>query len=125
MKINRNEEALHVWERAVILNPLHSAAWSNTLVLLDGMGLHEKVLEVGQEALNKCSTSAAIHFTLGNTLGKLERWQEAEHHFQNAIELNRRNALYYSNFGKNLYIFKYIQTFSYLLSSKILCNKIT
>lgn len=99
LKQNRNEEALHAWERAFVSNPSHSAAWSNTLVLLDGMGRQTRVIEVGKIALTACPKSPALHFTVANTLGKLERWQDAESHFQMAIELSPNNALYHSNFG--------------------------
>lgn len=100
LKQNRHKEAFESWSETTKIKPSHMAAWSNTLVLLDNLGQHEKVIETSKIALKHCPDSAAIHFTTANTLGKLERWNEAEKHFKIAIELSPQKALYYSNFGK-------------------------
>lgn len=100
LKQRRHNEALAVWSVVTEINPNHAAAWSNMLILLDSLEQHEKIIEQGKKALKFCPSSASIHFTLANTLGKLEQWAEAEEHYKQAIEINPQNALYFSNFGE-------------------------
>lgn len=85
---------------AVLYRPKHIAAWSNTLVLLDSMKKYDEVLELGQTALIYNPKAAVLHFSIANTLGKLQKFEKAEGHFLEAISLNKNNALYYSNLGK-------------------------
>ncbi|RZB40253.1 DUF1736 and/or TPR 11 domain containing protein [Asbolus verrucosus] len=99
LDLKRNEEALEAWEMAVLYRPTHVAAWSNTLVLLDSMRQYDRVLELGRTALAHNPKSPALHFSIANTLGKIQRFEEAEGHFLEAINLNPLNALYYSNLG--------------------------
>lgn len=84
---------------AVLYRPGHVAAWSNTLVLLDSMKKYDDVLELGRTALMHNPKSPALHFSLANTLGKLQQFEKAEGHFLEAINLSPQNALYYSNLG--------------------------
>ncbi|KAJ3655067.1 hypothetical protein Zmor_014210 [Zophobas morio] len=95
----RNEEALKAWEMAVTYRPTHVAAWSNTLVLMDSMRQYEQVLELGKIALSHNPKSPALHFSIANTLGKIQQFAKAESYFLEAINLNSQNALYHSNLG--------------------------
>uniref|UniRef100_A0A1Y1MPI5 Uncharacterized protein n=1 Tax=Photinus pyralis TaxID=7054 RepID=A0A1Y1MPI5_PHOPY len=95
----RNEDALTAWEKAVLFRSTHTAAWSNMLVLLDSLGRYKEVLELGRIALMHNPTSAALHFSIANTLGKVQQFEKAEKHFLEAINLNPHSALYYSNLG--------------------------
>ncbi|KAG5866214.1 hypothetical protein JTB14_035255 [Gonioctena quinquepunctata] len=83
----------------VLYRPTHVAAWSNTLVLLDSLQRYDEVLELGRTALMHNPKSAALHFTLANTLGKIQQFEKAEAHFLEAINMNPGNGLYYSNLG--------------------------
>lgn len=100
MDRKEDEKALASWQKAVQYKPTHTAAWSNTLVLLDTLKEYDRVIKLGKEALNHNRNSAALYFCMANTLGKVQRFDEAELHFQRAIQLNTNNGLYYSNFGK-------------------------
>lgn len=93
------EDALVAWRRAVYYRPTHVAAWSNILVLLDSQLRYKDVLDFGNIALTNNPSSAAIHFNIANTLGKLQDFKKAELHFLEAINLNRNNPMYYSNLG--------------------------
>lgn len=93
------EDALVAWRRAVYYRPTHVAAWSNILVLLDSQLRYKDVLDFGNIALTSNPSSAAIHFIIANTLGKIHDFQKAELHFLEAINLNRNNPLFYSNLG--------------------------
>lgn len=100
LDLKRNKEALKAWQMAMLYRPTHTAAWSNTLVLLDSMRKYDEVLELGKTALFHNPTSPALHFSIANTLGKLQQFEKAEKHFLEAINLSSKNALYYSNLGK-------------------------
>ncbi|XP_045472634.1 protein O-mannosyl-transferase TMTC4 [Harmonia axyridis] len=95
----RNEEALKAWEMAVFYRPTHVAAWSNTLVLLDSMKRYQEALDLAKTALSYNPLSPALHFSIANTLGKVQEFDRAEAHFLEAINLNSNNALYVSNLG--------------------------
>lgn len=97
--MKRNEDALKAWEMAVLYRPSHTAAWSNTLVLLDNMQRYQDVLDLGHTALIHNPKSPALHFSIANTLGKLKQFEKAEKHFLEALNFNPTNALYYSNLG--------------------------
>ncbi|XP_050302270.1 protein O-mannosyl-transferase TMTC4-like [Anthonomus grandis grandis] len=99
LDLGRHQEALAAWKEAVRLRPTHSAAWGNALALLDSDGRTHEAVELGILALQHVPRAPAIHFALGNVLGKLNRFPEAETHFLQAIKLNENNALYYSNLG--------------------------
>lgn len=100
MDLKRNEEALKAWEKAVSFRPTHTAAWSNMLVLLDSLKQYDEVLDLGKTALMHNPMSAALHFSIANTLGKVQQFEKAEKHFLEALNLNSNNALYYSNLGR-------------------------
>lgn len=108
--MGRSDEALTAWEMAVSYRPSHVAAWSNMLVLLDSMKKYDQVLDLSKTALTYNPKSPALHFSLANTLGKLQKFESAESHFLEALNLNKYNALYFSNLGtiKFTYIFNYI-----------------
>lgn len=105
--MGKNDESLKAWEMAVSYRPTHIAAWSNMLVLLDSMKEYDKVLDLSKTALMHNPKSAALHFSLANTLGKLQKFEKAESHFIEALNLNKNNALYYSNLGKCQALKKY------------------
>lgn len=98
--MKRNEEALKAWVKAVYFRQTHTAAWSNMLVLLDSLKRYDKALQIGNTALMYNPMSAALHFSIANTLGKVQDFEKAEKHFLEALNLNPNNALYYSNLGK-------------------------
>lgn len=85
---------------AVYHRPTHVAAWSNTLVLLDSMKRYKEALDLAKTALTHNPLSPALHFSIANTLGKVQEFDRAEAHFLEAINLNPKNALYVSNLGK-------------------------
>lgn len=99
LDLGRHQEALESWKEATKVRPTHSAAWANALALLDSDGRAAEAVELGLKALRYIPRAPAIHFALGNALGKLNRFLEAEAHFLQAIKINDNNALYYSNLG--------------------------
>lgn len=105
LDLKRNDDALKAWEMAVSYRPTHTAAWSNTLVLLDSMQKYNEALDLGRIALTNNPKSPALHFSIANTLGKLQQFEKAEKHFLEALNFNPYNALYYSNLGEKRSVF--------------------
>jgi Flp pilus assembly protein TadD len=64
-------------------------------------GQMDKAESIAQEALTILPQEPALHFNLANTLGKAGRFAEAEKHFIEAIGLDMKNALYYTNLGES------------------------
>jgi Flp pilus assembly protein TadD len=60
----------------------------------------DKAESIAQEALTILPQEPSLHFNLANTLGKAGRFAEAEKHFMEAIGLDMKNAVYYTNLGK-------------------------
>lgn len=54
---------------------------------------------MGKTALMYIPNDAAVHFNIGNMLGKVGKYEEAEKYFQTALYYEPKNALYYSNLG--------------------------
>jgi Flp pilus assembly protein TadD len=64
----------------------------------------DRAESIAQEALNILPHEPSLHFNLANTLGKAGRFVEAEKHFTEAIRLDMKNAVYYTNLGKTVCI---------------------
>jgi Flp pilus assembly protein TadD len=60
----------------------------------------DRAESVAQEALAILPQEPSLHFNLANTLGKAGRFAEAEKHFKEAVGLDTKNAVYYTNLGK-------------------------
>ncbi|XP_068220759.1 protein O-mannosyl-transferase TMTC4-like isoform X1 [Palaemon carinicauda] len=91
--------ALKTWTNATTLKPSLAVAWTNMLILLDSQGLYQPAIEVAHKALKHLPNEPALHFNLGNTLGKLSRYEESESHFLVATNLDPGNANYWANLG--------------------------
>ena len=96
--------ALKSWKRAVSLKPTHAQSWINIIILLDQEGRVEDARDWALEAVRILPTDDTVHFLLGNVLGKLSKFQEAENHFKEAIRLRLSSgrevpAKYHANLG--------------------------
>jgi len=61
----------------------------------------DKAESIAQEALTILPQEPSLHFNLANTLGKGGRFAEAEKHFMEAVGLDMKNAVYYTNLGES------------------------
>jgi Flp pilus assembly protein TadD len=61
----------------------------------------DKAESIAQQALTILPQEPSLHFNLANTLGKAGRFAEAEKHFTEAIGLDSKNAIYYTNLGES------------------------
>lgn len=96
----RFSEALQSWTIAIDQKPIHAKAWTNIMILFDNADNCGKAVEHGKKALSFIKDDAGLHFTLANCLGKLERFEDAETHFHEAIRLSPHSANYWANLGK-------------------------
>lgn len=104
MEIGDTEMAYKSWQRTITLKPTHSQAWINILVLLDQK---EKLIEAKEWGINASKVlknDDTVQFLLGNILGKLDEYDQARKHFENAIQLCNEYkkpipAKYWSNLG--------------------------
>jgi Flp pilus assembly protein TadD len=62
----------------------------------------DRAESIAKEALTILPREPSLHFNLASTLGKTGRFVEAEKHFIEAISLDMKNAVYYTNLGKLL-----------------------
>lgn len=92
-------KALEVWSKAISQKTTHRRAWANSIRLLDDIGLSQKALDKGKEALKLFPDDASIHLNIANILGKLGSFLEAEIEFKISINLDRHNPLIYTNLG--------------------------
>lgn len=76
------------------------------LRLLTCVGNLDKAEMIAKEALKVLSSAPSVHFHLGNILGKLSRYREAENHFKQALDMEPNNANYWGNLG--IWIYYYV-----------------
>ncbi|XP_015604969.1 transmembrane and TPR repeat-containing protein 4 isoform X2 [Cephus cinctus] len=100
----RYAEALKAWGNATRQKNTHRRAWTNTILLLDQLGLQEKALVAATEALKLIPDDASIYFNMANILGKAGKFVEAEKYFNGAISRDANNPTFYTNLGINKFI---------------------
>lgn len=63
------------------------------------VGKHQDVITLSAKALDILQADPGIIFLRANAMGKLNRYDEAEHLYKEAIHLRPNHALYYVNLG--------------------------
>lgn len=101
LEVKAFDRALGAYRRAVTQAPDHLLSWNNMAILLDSLGRLVEAEKVAREALKYLPEAASLHFHLGNTLGKLERYEESEAHFLKSILINPDEPTYHSNLGES------------------------
>eukprot|EP00057_Strongylocentrotus_purpuratus_P016302 XP_011670776.1 PREDICTED: transmembrane and TPR repeat-containing protein 4 [Strongylocentrotus purpuratus] len=91
--------AVQGWESAITQKPDHSRAWFNIVTLYDDLGQYNTAVSVGQEALKHVKEDPSIYYAMGNVLGKMERYKEAEEMYLQAIHYKPNVARYHGNLG--------------------------
>uniref|UniRef100_F1KX31 dolichyl-phosphate-mannose--protein mannosyltransferase n=1 Tax=Ascaris suum TaxID=6253 RepID=F1KX31_ASCSU len=96
---NKKRLAESIWRNVTRIQMDHERAWVNLLVLLDELDDCEEVIELADSALEYLDDRASIHFQLGTCFGKMAQFGNAEKHLRKAVDLQRDNALYWTNLG--------------------------
>jgi tetratricopeptide (TPR) repeat protein len=86
-KMNRLEEALASYDRAIALKPDHAEAHNNRGVVLQELKLYGEALASYDRAIAVNATYGEAHNNRGTVLMSLGRMPEAERMFQRALEL--------------------------------------
>lgn len=90
--LNRNEEAVDSFGRAVELAPDFLDAHNSRGVLLDALGRHQEAIESYRRALALAPNSAAIVYNLGNALNASGRREEALAAYDRTVALQPDHA---------------------------------
>ena len=102
-QLGRYEEAVSSMERALLLKPdlpMAPRLYSLMEQSLRKMGRHEEALSFARIAVEKRPDSHEAHNALGLMLSRLRRFDEAEKHFLQALELNPSYAPAFLNLGE-------------------------
>lgn len=82
------------------IDPSHSNAWSNLLVVMDELHECPEVVLLSERALEYGRGKAAIHSQIGSCLAQVGELEKAEVQLLTAIRLSPHVALYQANLGQ-------------------------
>lgn len=85
--LNRYEEAIDYYSKAIEINPLYEKAFINKGIILAKLMAFDEALYAFDMALEINSKSEICYFNIGVIYSKLERYEDALYYFQNALEL--------------------------------------
>ena len=92
-------EAVLSYQKAIKLDPLHSAAHFNLAGALHLLGMSQEALPHYREALRLKPNDAAVHFSVANVLGDLGNLDEAIEEYREAIRIDPSLVNAYVNLG--------------------------
>ena len=98
-KLNRKEEALNSYDKAIELNPSDATAYYNRGNVLNDLNRKEEALNSYDKAIELNPSDATAYSNRGITLRQLNRKEEALSSYDKAIELNPSDATAYYNRG--------------------------
>lgn len=100
--LNRREEAVASYRRALDLNPRLAAAHSNMGAALHSLGRVDQAVTSYRRALEIMPTLPETHNNLGNALRSLGQLDEAERSYLRALEIRPRYFEAHNNLGNAL-----------------------
>jgi tetratricopeptide (TPR) repeat protein len=100
--LQRLEEALGSYEKALLLKPDYSEVYNNRGNTLQSLKRFNEALESYARAIILKPGYADAHYNLGNTLQELRRFDEALVHYDRAIALHPGYAYAHNNRGVTL-----------------------
>lgn len=101
-ELNKYEEALELYEKAIVLNPAYAEAYGNIAFIYEKMGKNEDALAMYKKALEVGENVIGIYNNLGIFYYNLGKFNEAIAVYHKAIETRPDYPDTYNNFG-NVY----------------------
>jgi predicted O-linked N-acetylglucosamine transferase (SPINDLY family) len=99
---NRACEGLRLLRRAVGINPTDAMALADLATALGGAGRLDDAIDVLQRAVELQPGLALVHNNLGATRERMGRFAEAARDYAQAVDLDRRNPAFCTNWGNAL-----------------------
>ena len=100
--LDRHEEALGCFDKALEIDPHNEAAWANKGACLGSLGRHEEAIRCYDKALELDPRDEANCTNKGNCLDDLGRFDEAILCFDKALEIAPHNATTWTSQGSCL-----------------------
>jgi len=98
-KLNRHEEAIRDYSKAIELDPKDAGAYYNRGTAFSKLSKHEDAIKDFNKAIELNPEYAESYYNRGNTHFKLNKHEEAIEDYNKAIELNPKSDLAYNNRG--------------------------
>lgn len=95
----KNEEAVHLIERAIFQNRNSAEYYTNLAVALQNLGRNEEAISTSLQALSLNPRNFSAYNTMGNALKDQRRWHEAEERFYQALSIKPESPEIYFNLG--------------------------
>lgn len=91
-QMGKNQQALDLVNRAIVLAPLDAPLWNNLGVYRQRLGLNDTALDAFREASRLCPTDAHYQRNLGRLLQKREQFSAAAAAFRQAVALDSHDS---------------------------------
>src|SRR5204862_218097 len=101
--LERYEEAVEAYDRAIAADPDNEEAWNNKGFTFFMLGIHDEALACYEKALAINPTYKQAWYNKGYTFHGINRLEEAVAAYQKAIELDRGDEVLWNNLGNALY----------------------
>lgn len=88
-QVQRYEEALTAFERAISLDPSYAPSYLNKGEALDNLGRYEEALAAYEQAIRLDPNYARSYHNRGNVLSKLKRYEAAKSSYKRALRLEQ------------------------------------
>ena len=102
--LNKSDEAIKAYDKAIEINPQNSAAWDNKGLALDHLNKLDEAIIAYNKAIELDSHNSKSWYGKGIALGKLGKSDEATAAFDKAIELNSLDSMAWNGKGNVLSI---------------------
>ena len=99
LKLEKYEEALNAYEKAIELSPENTNAWAGKSTALFGLERYEEALNAYEKLIESNPEYVHAFGSKGAILLVLERYEEALKTFKKAIELSPENTNYWTGKG--------------------------
>ncbi|CAK86537.1 unnamed protein product, partial (macronuclear) [Paramecium tetraurelia] len=108
-KLNKYQEAIECYDKAISINPNYDDAWYNKGLALYNLNKYQEAIECYDKAISINPKYDAAWNNKGNSLYDLKKYQEAIECYDKAISINPKYDAAWNNKGLALYDLKKYQ----------------